>query len=533
MAETAGLDRRNYMQYDYIIVGAGAAGCVLANELSAGSSTVLLLEAGGPDRNPNIKIPAAFSKLFESSDDWNYRTAPQEELDGRSLYWPRGKVLGGSTSMNAMIYQRGHRSIYDMWAADGCDGWSYQDMLPVFIAQENQQRGPSPHHGVGGPLTVSDLREVNPLTTAFVDSALAAGYAHNDDFNGESQDGFGQFQVTQKRGVRNSAATAFLKPVLKRKNLTAQTRVHVTRVVIEGGRATAVEYIDKSGEGTASASKEIILCGGAVNSPQLLMLSGVGPASHLRDHDIDVVQDSPGVGQNLQDHPAIAVAAAVSAPISLAHAETPKQFLKYLTKRNGMLSSNVGEAGGFVTLGGGPIPDTQFHFAPAYFINHGFDSPETDGLTIAPVLVDVKSRGEIRLQSSNPTDAPMIDPRYLSDPEDLRILVEGVKLARRIAAEKPLTDHISSEYLPGAMATSDADLADFVAEYMESLYHPVGTCAMGNDDDSVVDPQLRVRGVDALRVADASIMPSIVNANTQAPSMAIGGRAAAFIGAGS
>lgn len=517
------------MQYDYIIVGAGAAGCVLANELSATSSTVLLLEAGGPDRNPNIKIPAAFSKLFESKEDWNYRTTPQEELGGRSLYWPRGKVLGGSTSMNAMIYQRGHRSTYDMWAADGCDGWSYQDLLPIFMAQEDQQRGASSHHGAGGPLSVSDLRQANPLTTAFIDSAVAAGFPHNNDFNGESQDGFGQFQVTQKRGVRNSAATAFLKPVMKRENLTAITRAHVTRVVIEDGQAKAVEYIDKSGEQTASAANEIILCGGAINSPQLMMLSGIGPASHLRDHGIDVVRDAPGVGQNLQDHAAIAMTAAVNRPISLAHAETPKQFLKYLTKRDGMLSSNVGEGGGFVTLGGGPIPDTQFHFAPVYFINHGFDSPETDGLTIAPVLVDVKSRGEIRLQSSNPTDAPVIDPRYLSDPEDLRILVEGVKLARRIAAEQPLSDFISSEYLPGAKTTSDSDLADFVREYMESLYHPVGTCAMGVDDDSVVDPQLRVRGVDALRVADASIMPSIVNANTQAPSMAIGGRAAEFI----
>ncbi|MBT8208527.1 MAG: choline dehydrogenase [Acidimicrobiales bacterium] len=520
------------MQYDYIIVGAGAAGCVLANELSKGTATVLLLEAGGPDRNPNIKIPAAFSKLFESAEDWNYRTVPQEELGGRELYWPRGKVLGGSTSMNAMIYQRGHRATFDMWAADGCEGWSYQDMLSIFIRQEDQQRGASSHHGAGGPLSVSDLRDVNPLTSAFVDSAVAAGFPHNADFNGESQDGFGLYQVTQKRGVRNSAATAFLKPVLRRKNLTAVTRAHVTRVVIEGDRAVAVEYIDKSGEQTASATSEIILSGGAVNSPQLLMLSGVGPASHLRDHGIDVVADSPAVGQNLQDHAAIALAAEVNRPVSLAHAETPKQFLKYLTKREGMLSSNVGEAGGFVTLGGGPIPDTQFHFAPAYFINHGFDSPESDGLTIAPVLVDVKSRGEIRLQSAKPTDAPLIDPRYLSDPEDLRIMVEGIKLARQIAARPPIAEFITSEFLPGAHATSEADLQDFVREYMESLYHPVGTCAMGAGYESVVDPQLRVRGVQGLRVADASIMPTIVNANTQAASMAIGGRAAEWIRAG-
>lgn len=516
---------------DYVIVGAGAGGCVLADQLSATGASVVLLEAGQKDRNPNAKIPAAFSKLFQTKHDWNYSTVAQPELANRELYWPRGKILGGSTSMNAMIYQRGHRHTFDQWLADGNEGWGYGDLLPAFMTLEDQQRGPSDYHGTGGGLTVSDLQTVNPLSVAFIESAKAVGFPLNPDFNDDTQEGFGQYQVTQRNGVRCSAATAFLKPAMKRSNLTVITGAHATKVVMSNGRASGVEWIDKSGTHVTTATSEVILAGGAINSPQLLMLSGIGPGDHLASHGIDVVHDSPNVGQNLIDHLACGNGYAIDAPITLAHAEEIKPLLEYATKRTGHLSSNVGEAGGFVKLGDGPMPDIQYHFAPVYFIAHGFESPEEDGISIAPTLVDVQSRGEIRLASSDPMAKPIIDPRYLSDPADLWLLVEGCKLAREFAAQPALAKHISSEYLPGTHCTTDEQWVEHVRQTSESLYHPVGTCAMGPAADAVVDPELRVNGVDGLRVADASILPSIVNANTQAISMVVGKRAADFIDA--
>ncbi len=514
---------------DYVIVGAGAAGCVLADRLSATGATVVLLEAGQRDRNPNAKIPAAFSKLFKTKHDWDYNTVPQPELKNREMYWPRGKILGGSTSMNAMIYQRGHRHTFDQWAADGNAGWSYGDLLPAFMSLEDQQRGPSDFHGVGGGLTVSDLRTANPLSTSFVAAAKEAGFPLNPDFNDDTQEGFGMYQVTQRNGVRCSAATAFLKPAMKRSNLTVITGAHATKVVMSNGRASGVEWVDKKGTHVTTATQEVILSGGAINSPQLLMLSGVGPAEHLASVNVDVVHDSPNVGQNLIDHLACGNAYAIREPITLAHAEEVKPLLEYVTKKTGHLSSNVGEAGGFVTLGDGPMPDVQYHFAPAYFIAHGFESPEEDGISIAPTLVDVKSRGEIRLASNDPMAKPIIDPRYLSDPADLWLLVEGCKLAREFAAQPALAKFIESEYEPGTECTTDDQWVEHVRTMSESLYHPVGTCAMGQATDAVVDSELRVNGVDGLRVADASIMPSIVNANTQAISMVIGKRCADFI----
>lgn len=514
---------------DYVIVGAGAGGCVLADQLSTTGASVVLLEAGQRDRNPNAKIPAAFSKLFKSKHDWNYNTTPQPELNGREMYWPRGKILGGSTSMNAMIYQRGHRHTFDQWAADGNDGWAYGDLLPAFMTLEDQQRGKSDFHGTGGGLTVSDLRTVNPLSKAMVDAALEAGFPANDDFNNDTQEGFGTYQVTQRNGVRCSAATAFLKPAMKRSNLSVITGAHVTKVVMSNGRASGVEWVNKKGTHVTMASCEVILSGGAINSPQLLMLSGIGPADHLVSMGIDVAHDSENVGQNLIDHLACGNAYAVKDPISLAHAEEIKPLLEYVTKKTGHLSSNVGEAGGFVTLGDGPMPDVQYHFAPAYFIAHGFESPDTDGISIAPTLVDVKSRGEITLASKDPFAAPIIEPRYLSDPADLWLLVEGCKLAREFAAQPALAPYLSGEFAPGTATQSDNDWVAHVRKMSESLYHPVGTCAMGPGADAVVDPQLRVNGIDGLRVADASVMPSIVNANTQAISMVIGKRAADFI----
>ncbi len=519
------------MRADVVIVGAGAGGCVVADHLTRSGASVLLLEAGQRDRNINAIIPAAFSKLFKSKHDWNYETVPQPELQGRRLYWPRGKMLGGSTSMNAMIYQRGHRATYDQWAAAGNDGWGYTDLLPQFRALEDQERGASDFHGTGGGLAVSDLRTVNPLSDAFVDAAVSAGFERNADFNDDTQLGFGTYQVTQRNGLRASAATAFLKPAMERPNLDVVTGAHATRIVFQKGRAVGVEYADKSGRHLATAASEVILCGGSINSPQLLMLSGIGPEDHLRSVGVDVVVDAPQVGKNLMDHLVCGTSYAVNQPITLAHAETLKPIIEYARHRTGMLSTNVAEAGGFVQLGDGPVPEIQFHFAPGYFIDHGFGSPETDGMSIGATLVDVASRGEITLASADPFAPPLIDPRCLSDKRDLWRLVEGCKLAREIAAQPALSKYVESEYLPGPAVDSDEQWADHVRAMTESLYHPVGTCAMGPGDDAVVDDKLRVRGVDGLRVADAAVMPTIINANTQAITMVIGKRCADFVAA--
>lgn len=524
-----GMQEGKFMRADFVIVGAGAGGCVVADRLTRSGATVVLLEAGQRHRNINAIIPAAFSKLFKSKHDWNYETVPQSQLQHRRLYWPRGKMLGGSTSMNAMIYQRGHRATYDQWAADGNDGWGYTELLPEFIALEDQERGASDFHGTGGALAVSDLRTVNPLSDAFVAAAVSAGFARNEDFNDDSQLGFGTYQVTQRNGVRASAATAFLKPAMERPNLNVITGAHATSIVLDKGRAVGVEYADKTGRHVAFATDEVILCGGSINSPQLLMLSGIGPEDHLRSVGIDVAVDARNVGKNLMDHLVCGTSYAINQPISLAHAESLKPVFEYARHRTGMLTTNVAEAGGFVQLDDGPVPEIQFHFAPAYFIDHGFGSPETDGISIGATLVDVASRGEITLASADPFAAPLIDPRCLSDQRDLWRLVEGCKLARELAAQPALSTYVESEYLPGRAVSSDEEWVGHVRAMTESLYHPVGTCAMGPGDDAVVDDKLRVRGVDGLRVADASVMPTIINANTQAITMVIGKRCADFL----
>lgn len=513
---------------DYVIVGAGAAGCVLADDLSRRGAEVVLLEAGRPDRTIHSKIPAAFTKLFRGAHDWNYWTVPQVELLNRELYWPRGKMLGGSTSINAMIYIRGHRHTFDQWARAGNDGWGYHDLLGLFVELEDQQRGADDFHGVGGPLTVSDLRSPNPLSQAFVDAGAQIGFGYNNDFNGDTQEGFGPYQVTQRNGLRCSAATAFLKPAMSRPNLTVITGAHATRVVIQNGRAVGVDWTNGK-SARRLRSSEVILSGGTINSPQLLMLSGIGPASHLNSLGIDVVVDSPNVGQNLIDHPVTGVIFQVRDEITLAHAESFKHVAEFATKRTGMLSSNVAEAGGFVKLGDGEMPDIQYHFAPGAFLDHGFEPVPGDGLSIGATLVDVKSRGSISLVSNDPFAAPLIDPRYLSEERDFGLLVEGAKLARDIAHQSPLAEFLTGEVFPGEMVATDDDWVGHVRRRTESLYHPTSTCAMGPEPTAVVDPKLRVNGVDGLRVADASVMPSIVNGNTQAITMVIGKKAAEFV----
>ncbi len=516
--------------FDYIIVGAGSAGCVLANRLSENPDVrVLLLEAGPSDKRAEIRIPAAFSRLFKTSVDWAYETEPQRKLKGRSLFWPRGKVLGGSSSINAMIYIRGHRTDYDGWAASGCAGWGYADVLPYFKRSEDNVRGGCAFHGAGGLMRVEDQRNPNPLSEVFVEASVQAGLPHNDDFNGAEQEGTGLYQVNQRGGRRESAATAFLRPVRSRLNLVMETGAMATLVLFEGTRASGVTYVQDGKTIRADASEEVILAGGAVNSPQLLMLSGVGPAAHLKECGIDVLADRTEVGENLQDHLVVGIRYLSKRPGTLLSAESPINIARYLLMRRGMLTSNVAEAGAFVrTRSDGPA-DLQFHVAPVLFMNHGLEPPTEHGFTLGPTLVRPESRGSIRLRSADPLVPPSIEPNYLTEPADVKTIVAGLRLAREIVSQPAYDSYRGLELAPGPNARSDAELEDYIRESSETLYHPVGTCRMGADADAVVDLELRVRGVDGLRVVDASVMPKVINGNTNAPTMMIAERAADLI----
>ena len=516
---------------EYIVVGAGSAGAAVAGRLSEdGRREVLLLEAGGPDREPKIHVPARFSELFHTDVDWDYVTVPQAGLNGRREYVPRGKVYGGTSSMNAMVYQRGHPSDYDAWAAQGNDRLGYADVLPYFRKMQHQERGESAHHGVGGPINVADPQDPNPLSRAFVEAALEVGYAHNADFNDGEQEGFGLYQVTQKGGQRHSTAVGYLGPALERENFTALPYAQATRLLFAGKRCIGVEYRHEGEVKQARATAEVIVCGGAINSPQLLMLSGIGPAGHLREMGIPLVQDLPGVGQNLMDHIQVPVAYHCKLPISLVGKEEPEQVRLYDEEKMGLLTSNLGEAGGFVRLNpDSPAPELQYHFGPDWFIRHGFETPAGHGFTVLVGLVGTKSVGELKLQSSNPLAAPLIDFACLRDADDVEVLLAGVKLGRKIAKARAFDDYRGAEFLPGETVADDEALVDFIREFATTIYHPAGSCKMGRDAMAVVDDRLRVRGVGGLRVADASIMPRIINANTNAPCIMIGEKAAAMI----
>jgi choline dehydrogenase len=517
--------------HDYAIVGAGSAGCVLASRLSEDSRLrVLLLEAGGPDSAKEVRVPAAFPKLFKSTRDWNYSTEEEPYLNRRRLYWPRGKMLGGSSSMNAMIYIRGNPADYDGWKQLGNEGWAWADVFPYFRKSENQERGASEFHGTGGPLNVADLRYVNELTRAFLAGAAELGISGNADFNGVSQEGAGLYQVTQKNGTRHSAADAYLKPALRRPNLTVFTGSQATRVLIENRRAVGIEYLRDGAIHQVRAEREVILAAGAVNSPQLLLLSGIGPANELRGLGLRAAHDLPGVGHNLQDHLMVSVAYLSLQPVSLASAESMSNFLRWLILKRGPLCSNVAEAGIFLrTRQGLRAPDLQILFGPAYYVNHGFDRRKEHSFGLGPTLIAPESRGSIALRSANPLDAPAVRANYLATECDMRVMIEGVRRCRGIAHTKAMQGYRGEELYPGSKVTSDDQIASFIRAEAQTLYHPVGTCKMGTDPMAVVDPNLCVYGVEKLRVADASVMPSIIAGNTNAPTVMIAEKAADMI----
>jgi choline dehydrogenase len=518
--------------YDYVIVGAGSAGCVLANRLSADPSTrVLLLEAGGSDRKLNVRIPTAFAKQFRSDLDWSYSAEPEPNLIGRSIFLPRGRSLGGSSSMNAMIYIRGHRSDFDEWAARGAEGWGYDDVLPYFKRSEDNERlGYSEFHGTDGGLNVADPTWTSPLTKRFIASAEAVGFERNDDFNGAEQEGVGRFQLTQKRGRRWSAADAFLHPIRKeRPNLAVATGAHAHRVLLEGTRAVGIEYHSGDGLQTVRASREVVLSAGAFNSPQLLMLSGIGPADHLTSVGIEPVVDSPHVGEHLQDHPLATVTYAVNEPVTLFDATHPKYLVEYLVGQGrGKLSSNVAEAGAFFrTRSGLRSPDMELLMGAAYYSDNGFRTYPGHAFTIGPSFIRPVSEGSVRLRSSNPHDKPLIRLNWLSERSEVEAMIAALRTCFEIAENGALGEIVDTNIDPGPGVRSDEQLEAWLRAEVQHTYHASCTCRMGSaEGDSVLDPALRVRGVDALRVVDASAMPFITGGNTNAPTIMIGEKAA-------
>jgi choline dehydrogenase-like flavoprotein len=526
------------MQVDYVIVGGGSAGCVLAARLSEDPSVrVALLEAGPPDRSVLIHCPAGLALLAKNGQaNWAFETVPQPGLGGRRGYQPRGKVLGGSSSVNAMIYVRGHRADYDHWAAQGNPGWGWDDVLPYFKRSEHNERGADAFHATGGPLNVMDLRSPNRFGSLFVEAGVQAGFAANPDFNGARQEGVGMYQVTHKNGERFSAAKAYLLPAMQRPNLQVITDAHATRVLMEGRRAVGVEYRQGGEIKSLRAAREVILSAGALLSPQLLMLSGVGPGAHLQERGIAVVHDLPGVGANLHDH--VDVVQVVDAPhlkdlfgLSLPGlANALKGIFEWRRQRSGMLTTNFAEAGGFIkSRPDEPLADLQLHFVIGKLVDHGRKTVFGHGYSCHVCLLRPQSRGSVRLASADPLQAPLIDPNFLGEQGDMDRMVQGFKLMRSILSQPALASLGGRELESSARARTDAEIEQFIRAYADTIYHPVGTCRMGQGAMDVVDAQLRVHGIESLRVVDASIMPRIVGGNTNAPTIMIGEKAADMI----
>jgi len=522
---------------DYVVVGAGSAGCAVAARLSEDPSVqVVLLEAGARDWNPWLHVPIGYAfTMFHPTLSWNLETEPEPELGGRRIPWPRGRVLGGSSAINGLLYVRGQQADYDHWRQLGCTGWSFEDVLPYFKRAEDQERGPDALHGVGGPLAVSDLRDRNPLALAFIEAAVELGFPRNPDFNGPTQEGAGFYQVTARGGWRCSAAKAYLRPAAKRPNLAVVTGAHSTGLVMEGRRAAGVKVRRNGANLTVRARREVILCGGAIASPHLLLLSGIGPAAHLQEMGIPVVHDLPQVGRNLQDHFQARLAYRVNRPVSLntRRHSLLGQFLmgaEFMLRRTGPLTVSAGTAGLFArVMPGSETPDVQYHFLP-FSADKGMQTLHPfPGMTISACQLRPESRGTITLASPDPHAKALIRANYLSTETDRRCMIEGVKLARRLARTRAMSAWVEAEVIPGDAAATDEDILAFIRQTGGTIYHPSGTCRMGGDAESVVDPALRVRGIEGLRVADASIMPTVVSGNTNAACIMIGEKCADLV----
>ena len=534
--------------FDYVIVGAGSAGCVLANRLSADPDrSVLLIEAGGRDRNPLFRLPMLMGRLFQSGIyNWRYHTEPVASLEGRSLYWPRGKVLGGSSTINGMIYVRGNRHDYDRWSQMGLSGWSYEEVLPAFRRSEGHVERDGTYHGTGGELTVCRARGANPLFDTFLEAGRQAGHAVNDDFNGPEQQGVGRYDFTIRRGRRCSTSAAFLRPVRHRRNLSIATGSLVRRVVVDGGRATGVEMAHGGGTRTIRAAREVILCAGTVNSPQLLMLSGIGPGDALGRHGIRVVHELLGVGRNLQDHVDCVLSYACTKPVTLYRELRADRMIRSVAEGllfgRGVATTFPYEAGAFFKSRSELVaPDVQVHFMPALESTASLHVPNPFGKTASDAghgfalrvgPVNPASRGWVALRSADPADAPLIQPNYLQDDADRVTTIAGIRMVRDVVAQLAFDAYRGPELAPGDAVQSDAELTAWLRANAMTTFHPVGTCRMGTDPMAVVDARLAVRGIAGLRVADASVMPLITSGNTNAPAIMIGEKAAEFIGGG-
>ncbi|MFO1352277.1 MAG: GMC family oxidoreductase N-terminal domain-containing protein [Gammaproteobacteria bacterium] len=524
--------------YDYVIVGGGPAGCVLAARLSEKADVkVLLLEAGPTDKDPYIHMPVGFFKITSGNLTWGYQSMPRPQTKNRAIALAQGRVLGGGGSINAQVFTRGCAADYDRWAQkEGCAGWSFQDVQPYLLKSEGNELYASPYHGSDGPLGVSNLISPNALTKAFVRACQQAGIPYNADFNGAKQEGCGLYQVTQRGGRRSSAAVAYLGMAQGRVNLTVLTDCLATRVLIDNRRAVGVEYLRGGQTATARAEREVIVAAGAVGSPKLLMLSGIGRADDLRTQGITIAHDLPGVGQNLQDHFDIDIVYEITGSYSLDRYHKPHwkllAGLEYKLFKSGPVTSNIAEGGAFwYGDKSATTPDLQFHFLPGAGVEAGVPPvPSGAGCTLNSYFVRPLSRGSVTLRSANPLDAPLIDPGYIADPYDLKISVEGIKLSREIMAQSALGRYIKKEHFPGEQVRSQADYEEYARQYGRTSYHLAGTCKMGVDEGAVVDPELRVRGIEGLRVADSSIMPSLVSSNTNAPTIMIGEKASDLIG---